>query len=85
MHFKSILVNQELYVSVCPPGSFIDLSNSGACVICPADTFSTQTNSGSCTNCPSHTNTQQQTGQTSLSACGQFINLIFHLSFVGNL
>ena len=60
------------YLIVCPPGFFINSNNGDACERCPADTFSGSTDTASCQNCPSGTNTQDQTGQTSVAACGKF-------------
>ena len=62
------------YISVCPSGSYLNSNNGDACEVCPADTYGSGSNAKSCTNCPSGTNTQQQTGQISINACGkQFI------------
>ena len=59
-------------ILVCPTGSYLNSNNNNACELCPVDTYGSSTNVGSCSNCPSLTNTQGQTGQTSVNACGTF-------------
>ncbi len=56
---------------MCPAGSFLDPAKGGSCELCPKDTYGSGTNQAQCQRCPSHTTTEEQTGSTSISACGK--------------